>query len=338
MSNEIKQIKDTAGEYKRWALEARKAYIDLRLRQDPEIRKLYLRVAERVSKEIRLLALKTPSSYLRKKQLEELEALLRAEAEGFVKDLTEAIEAHIEEAVSAGTGYSQNILIDAVEKAGVPLEIGTIRSIFASVNRHAVEACWARSKKGLFLSDRIWQQGENIRKIMRDIIQEAVSTGQDAVKTARILEQYVKTDAKTMAKDYPDMMKRMEGRVPGNISYEALRLARTEMTAAFGEGTISAARVTPNYTGMKWVLSKSHPVTDICDSYAAHDEGLGSGVYGYGNEPSYPGHPNCLCILIPVHQQPEEFVTKLKRWKDNPESEPNIEDWYQKIYLKGLAA
>jgi len=103
----------------------------------------------------------------------------------------------------------------------------------------------------------------------------------------------VRHGVQTLAKDYPNMMKRMKGRVPGNISYEALRLARTEMTAAFGEGTIAAARVSPSYIGMKWVLSHSHPMVDMCDTLAEHDEGLGRGVYSPGNEPPMPAHPNC---------------------------------------------
>src|SRR5690606_5467940 len=182
----------------------------------------------------------------------------------------------------------------------------------------AVEAIWARTRNGLYLSDRIWEQGEKYRNAMRDIIQEAVATGQDAVKTARMLERYVRQGAMTLARDYPEMMKRMKGRIPGNISYEALRLARTEMSAAFGEGAIAAARVAPSYLGMKWVLSGSHPVPDMCDTLATYDSGLGSGVYPPGDEPPYPAHPNCLCALVPIHEKPEEFVERLKHWLEDP--------------------
>lgn len=329
---EIEQLKDAAGAYQRWALEARKKYVDLRLRQDPEIRGLYIRSADRVAKELRKLALRTPSSYLRKRQLEELEAALRMEAERLGGNLTKALESYIEEAVNAGAGYSQAVTLDLFKKAG----LGTtgLWYTFASVNRRAVEASWARTKKGLFLSDRIWQQEEKFRSTMRDIIQESVATGQDAVKTARMLQQYVRQGKQSLARDYPEMMKRMAGRVPGDLSYEALRLARTEMTAAFGEGTTAGAQASPSYTGMKWVLSHSHPVYDICDEHAAHDEDLGRGVFSPGNEPYLPAHPNCLCVLVPVHEEPEEFVQKLKRWKENPANEPNIEQWYQEVYKK----
>jgi hypothetical protein len=329
MTREIEEIKDAAGEYRKWALEARKKYVELRLRQDPEIRRLYIRSADRVAKELRRLALKSPSSYLRKRQLEELEAALRAEADRLTGNLTKTLEQYIEQAVEAGGGYSQAVTLSLFKKAG--MDTAGLRTVFATVNRQAVEACWARTKKGLFLSDRIWEQGEKFRNTMRDIIQEAVATGQDAVKTARMLQQYVRQGAMTLARDYPEMMKRMKGRIPGDISYEALRLARTEMTAAFGEGTIAAARVSPSYIGMKWVLSHSHPVVDICDTLAEHDEGLGRGVYSPGNEPPYPAHPSCMCALVSQHEEPEKFVERLKKWSDDPSSDQELEKWYNNI-------
>ena len=330
MSHEVNQIKEAAGAYRRWALEARKKYIALRQRQDPEIRGLYIRSADRVGKRLRRLVLGTPSSYLRKRQLKELEKALRAEAKQVTGGIEKVLGKYIEQAVDAGGGYNKAIALNLLKKAGI--DISGLHATFASVNRQAVEACWARTKKGLYLSDRIWQQGENYRSAVRDIIQEAVATGQDAVKTARMLEQYVRQGKQTLARDYPEMMKRMGGRIPGDICYEALRLARTEMTAAFGEGTLAAAQASPSYIGMKWVLSHSHPLFDICDHLAAHDEGLGEGVYAPGNEPPFPGHPNCICHLIPVHEQPEEFVKRLKKWKDDPGSDKELENWYNGVY------
>ncbi len=330
MSYEIEEIKKAAGDYRCWALEARRDYINLRLRQDVEIRALYIRAADNIAKKLRGMKITTPSGIIYRNHLEEMERSLRMEADRLTASYQRRMEGYIKEAVSAGAGYSRSITTDMLTKAGIG-SAGVAR-LFAGVNTQAVEACWARTKKGLYLSDRIWNQGEKFNSVMRDIIQESVAVGQDATKTARMLEQYVRHGKQTLTKDYPEMMKRMAGRVPGDISYEALRLARTESTAAFGEGTIAAAQVTPSYIGMKWVLSGSHPIPDICDDLAVHDEGLGKGVYAPGNEPPYPAHPNCLCILVPVYEKPEDFVQKLKRWKENPGSEPNIETWYQNIY------
>ena len=129
MTREIDEIKDAAGDYRKWALEARKQYINLRLRQDPEIRALYIRSADRVARELRQLAVKTPSGRLRKRQLEQLEADLRAEAEKLTGNLTRAFEKYIEQAVDAGGGYSQVVTLDLFKKAG--LDTAGLRSMFA---------------------------------------------------------------------------------------------------------------------------------------------------------------------------------------------------------------
>jgi hypothetical protein len=331
MSKEINEIKDAAGDYKRWALEARKKYIELRLRQDVEILNLYIRVVKRVADELRKQSL-SDGNIVNIRRLYELERFLIEEARYFTDELDGMLKNYVEEAVEAGASYSKAVLVSLLSSAEIDLKVD---AFYARINRQAIEAVWARTHNGLYLSDRIWKQSEKFRSAMRDIIQESVAIGQDAVKTAEMLEKYVKKGAKTLAKDYPNMMERVKGRIPNDISYEALRLVRTETTAAFGEGTILAARATPSYIGMRWVLSASHPKEDVCDGIAAHDEGLGKGVYSPGNEPKFPAHPNCLCILVPVHESPEKFVERLKRWNNNHSSEPTIENWYQNIYQRG---
>ena len=330
MAKEIDEIKKAAGDYQKWALAARKQYIQLRLRQDKEIANLYIRSADRIAKELQQIGTTTVSGQIRKKHFEELEKSLRAEAERIQKGLAEAFVDYINSSTKAGVGYTQGAVLNLFDQAGLKILIRKLRG-----NKQAVEAIWARTRNGLYLSDRIWEQGEKYRTTMRDLIQESVAIGQDAITTARMIQRYVREGAMTLAKRYPNMMKRMKGRIPGNISYEALRLARTEMTAAFGEGAISASRVAPSYNGMKWVLSSSHPVPDICDTLSTYDSGLGPGVYPPGDEPPYPAHPNCLCALVPIHEEPEEFVARLKRWTENPESEPELEQWYQNIYKLG---
>ena len=333
MAKEIDEIKKAASDYQKWALASRKQYIQLRLRQDKEIANLYIRSANRIAKELQQIGTTTVSGKIRKKHLKELEKSLRAEAERIQKGLTEAFVDYINSSAKAGVGYTRGVVLNLFDQAG--LKTSGIRKLFSRVNKQAVEAIWARTRNGLYLSDRIWEQSEKYRTIMRDLIQESVAIGQDAVTTARMIQRYVREGAMTLTKSYPNMMKRMKGRIPGNISYEALRLARTEMSAAFGEGAIAAARVAPSYIGMKWVLSGSHPVPDICDTLSTYDSGLGPGVYPPGDEPPYPAHPNCLCALVPVHEEPEKFVEKLKRWTENPESEPELEQWYQNIYKQG---
>jgi hypothetical protein len=331
MSDEIEKLKSAAGEYKLYALQARKAFINLRLTQDVEIRQMYTAMTDRISKKLRQVAASSPTG-MRKRQLEQLESHLRHEGELLKGNLTSKLTEYIRASVETGTGISQNITFKVFKDGGFDIDKKPVLESFSRVNKRAVEAVWSTYKKGMKLSDRIWNISNNNETAIRNIIQDAVATGQDAVTTARLLEKYVRADMNTLAKDYPDMMKRLQGRIPGDISYEALRLARTETSNAFWRGTVEGARNSPTYAGVRWVLSPSHPVRDICDTYAEHDEGLGEGVFSPGNEPMGVPHPNCMCIVVAVHDSSEDVIKKLNEWQKNPQSQPDIEAWYQKTY------
>ncbi|HBH3288662.1 TPA: hypothetical protein KSJ28_004061, partial [Clostridioides difficile] len=53
MDKSTLELITVAGEYKKWALEARKKFIDLRLKQDDEIRTMYINITRNITKEIR---------------------------------------------------------------------------------------------------------------------------------------------------------------------------------------------------------------------------------------------------------------------------------------------
>lgn len=165
---------------------------------------------------------------------------------------------------------------------------------------------------------------------MKAIVQAGI--GEDAAKVARALEIYVKQGKTAACLQYPNMMKRMGSRIPENLDYNALRLARTELSAAYGAATIGAAQASPAIGKIQWVLSNSHPKPDICDTNAAG--GDGHGVYDAKDCPQYPAHPNCLCTIQPAPDKPEDFARKMKEWLKDPSSHPDVEEWYQKTYKK----
>lgn len=338
MADEISQTKDAAGAYARFALEARKKFIGIRERQDPEIRNLYIRLADGVA--ARVGDTDRPLSPLKQAHLKRVEQTLREEVDKLRDGVNGVLRRDIRDAVEAGSGISSGITFKLLEDGGVKID-DDIRASYFRVNNRAVEAMWNRHTKGFKLSGRIWQQGEKAQEAVQSILSEAVATGQSAVETARLLQQYVRKDALTLSKDYPNLTNRLK--VPNDISYEALRLARSETSKAYWDGAIESGRNSPSYKGIRWILSRSHPVADICDAYADHDEGLGRGVYKPGSEPGFP-HPNCVCTIVAVHEQPEEFLKKLKKWKEQGPSPETlkIENWYQRVHgqpveeIKGL--
>ncbi|MGY0692628.1 retron-type reverse transcriptase [Virgibacillus sp. FSP13] len=325
----IKDLQYHAGPYAKYALEARKKYIELRMHQDKRIQQVYLRAIKRIAKELKELS-STGGNPLKVRQLLDIEKALAEEFKKLNSEIDDLTLEYIRGGVAAGVSYSQAITLSALTEAGIK-KTPMIKT-FSKINTRAVEAIYARTHKGLSTSDRIWRNSKRAETVVRNIIQEGVATGSDAKEVAQALEKYVQSDSKTMAEHYPNMMERIQSRVPIRLSYEALRLARTEMTAAFGEGTIQGGRVSPSYIGTRWVLSPSHPVKDICDTFANADHGLGKGVYPKGEEPMFPPHPNCLCTLLPVHEQPEDLVARLRDWMKRPASQPDLEEWYRDVY------
>ena len=316
-------------EFVRDVLESRSDFLRLRLRHEPAIRNIYIESADNVARAIRQKAGHSP---LTTSHLRQLEKNLRMEAERIQQATTSIMRGGMEQAGSYGGRALERYLHRAVNKADIGLDGITLQRGFADVNRAAVEALWARTHKGLLVSDRIWNNSESARDAMRTVLQTGVAMGRDAVSVARDLQQYVRQGRSSLAEDYPNMMARMGTRVPKDISYEALRLVRTEYTRAFTEGVYARGRANPAYEGIQWLLSDAHPVPDVCDDMAEADlYDMGAGVYPKGEEPVNP-HPNCLCFPIPVLMDMDKFVEELIEWKRNPESKPYLEEWFQEVY------
>ncbi|WP_440445363.1 hypothetical protein [Phascolarctobacterium succinatutens] len=139
--------------------------------------------------------------------------------------------------------------------------------------------------------------------------------------------------------------------------YVAERITRTEMARAWADGFIAKMKKDADIVAVKFKLSSSHPVFDICDMYAKADMyGLGAGIYPKDKLPPLPVHPHCLCRYVEViegevdMQQQRDQVREagdkwlnslpesrraqvlgrdgLKAWKDG-------EDWRK--YMRGYA-
>lgn len=93
---------------------------------------------------------------------------------------------------------------------------------------------------------------------------------------------------------------------PGGSSYAAMRLARTEINNAFHERQLLGAK-RPGVSAVRWNLSGSHRVPDLCNKYADHG---GNGRWPVGEVPEKP-HPQCFCYLTYITESPETFRKKL---------------------------
>lgn len=332
-NEEIKRVKRSLGEYAPEALRSRKAFLELRLKQDPEIRKLLIAFADRIASRLKSAGLISVEDRL----MAEIERQLRAGALQLEEDLTDRMQSFLKEAVEIGTRVNRAITIDQMtRKVHVPrVNAKGIERMYFRVHEEAVRASWERMEYGLRLSDRIWQKSEEARSAIRTLLHEAVGTGLDAVTTARLLEGYVNPSENIEVKYYQGLLDRAPN-IPGDVSYPALRLARSETTAAFGRASIRSAQMTPSCIGIQFCLSPAHRIKDICDELATRDVGLGPGVYPLDDPPPYPAHPNTLSYLIEVQKSTRDFMSELEAWIADPAKHPELEDWYQREYLKAV--
>ena len=317
--SELDGIKSAAGDYYKWALEARKKYLLMLQQSDETIAELYIASINRIIQELKKGE---------NKNLKYLLEVIAKDVDQFNQDLAKAIKFVVENGTENGMYFIKQVSIDVLKEAGVDT-VPFIKSMEFSCKR-AIQTSFARSHEdGLKLSERIWNIGQHNKKIMSDIVR--AGAGEDVVTVARSLESYVKKGKTSIAANYPNMIKRMESRIPANLDYKALRLARTELTAAYGEGVIASAKATPVVKYVKWVISSSHPRKDICDTNANGGPN-GNGIYEAMSCPIYPAHPNCICTLQPAPENTTVVVDKLKAWLKNPQSQPEIEEWYQTHY------
>jgi hypothetical protein len=107
---------------------------------------------------------------------------------------------------------------------------------------------------------------------------------------------------------------------PGGLSYASMRLARTEINAAYHATSIVHNEDKPWNQGMHWRLSGSHPRLDECDLYAERSP------FPRGEVPAKP-HPQCLCVVYPAMPSQEDFIRKFHagdydQWLSSTSADP----------------
>lgn len=156
---------------------------------------------------------------------------------------------------------------------------------FGRLAESAVEAITARVyKDGLRLSDRLYRLDAATRKAVEDTLIQGVTEGVSARElAARMQSSLIEAGA-------------------ANPRYQAMRIARTEVNNAHREATVRSTidpgtgTLKPYISGLKWNLSMSHPVPDICDAWASGgSDGLPPGVYLPADVPV--DHPHGLCYI-----------------------------------------
>lgn len=314
---------------KRTELLARAILVEELLRQEKSLDHILAESTARVREAMELI--------FRNKRFDNLEErfmqyMLQFDDE-LAKELNAFLVKAIEKGVEAGTLQYRLITRDVMKIADVPIRPFLVSQQRA--NQRAVEAAISKQIKGLDLSDRIWVTSKKINNSLGQIAIDGIREGKHPVEVAKRMQRYVSAGKRTTVAEYPNMMERIGDMLPDNLSYEALRLARTEMADAYGMAEKRTAEEAPFSKGIQWSLSNAGVACQVCIGNAERVTDLGIGVYRVEDLPDYPAHPNCLCNLQQVVEDIVEYARRVKEWTNNPQSQPDIELWYKTVYSAG---
>ena len=162
-------------------------------------------------------------------------------------------------------------------------------------NTDALKAFQNRVDNGMNLSQRLWNQSQELKKELEHTISTAIERGQSAVVLSKRISKYL-TDYPLLKSDYAEKY----GKAVSchNCQYASIRLARTEINMAYRKAEQLRWQQFDFVLGYEVKLSKRHPAPDICDDLL--------GIYP--KDFVFLGwHPNCMCYVVPIVMSDEEY-------------------------------
>jgi len=208
-------------------------------------------------------------------------------------------------------------------------------AIKAHLNRTA-KTFYNENRDGLNISDRVWNLAKNSKKEMEIIIQNGIKEGKSADEIQRGIKDYLNEPEKLFRRvrnadtgefEWSEAAKKYH---PGQGIYRsayknAMRLARTEITAAYRDAEWESYQNNPLIIGYEIRLSNNHttlkkgrpvPLKDICDTLA--------GVYPKSFK--WTGwHPQCRCYMMPIQIHKDELQERIKM-----RNEGRLDEWKPK--------
>ena len=210
-------------------------------------------------------------------------------------------------------------------------------------------AFYTQKHGGLNISDRVWGNSLFAKQEIEEIIQQGILQGKSADEISRSVRGYLNNPSKLFRRvrnketGELELSKNAKNYHPGRGVYRssyqnALRLARTEVNAAYRRAEWESYQNNPLITGYRIELSNNHTTTirgkkvvlrDICDDMAGE----------YPKTFQWTGwHPQCRCRMVPIFIKESDFrariralaAGKLDEWKaSNTVTEPPkaFTDW-----------
>jgi hypothetical protein len=244
------------------------------------------------------------------------------------------IPALLETAASGYVAIETAFVADAFRDLTSRVTRDGIEKMFAKVARETV----TRSLNSPLAADGLvfWSRVPNISKEFGDdvvnLVRAAISQGRDLGKIAADINKYVKDGKPGTIHRWGEVIepdsKRLLRRVPEQVDYRALRLARSELGRGLQETAKANGPNNPGGSGWyDWVRINVIDWGCNCPSNAAN------GPYLLENVPPYD-HPNDACIIRQRMKDGNDFRRELEEWA-NGGANADLDRWYAERYLPG---
>lgn len=237
--------------------------------------------------------------YLRNKALKNF-------VDGILKEMRQDIRVKITDGMIGSWDLSNRMNNDIVKimSAGVTVPTGLMNSM-TQLNLTAMREFIQRTEQGMSLSKRLWDLSKTYKYELENYIASGITTGKDAVALSRDLTKFLKGGVSTVYEN--GVVTRAIGK---DVSYQALRLARTEVNMAYHMSNYNRRNQLKFVTGVEVYLSDSHPEEDICNDMAG-EYPKGYVFLGW--------HPNCICGSRSILLNEKEFVNYIESGNINPQ-------------------
>jgi hypothetical protein len=160
---------------------------------------------------------------------------------------------------------------------------------------------------GHVLSDRIWQAGVRTQVKIDAFIADGLRQGMSAQQLSKRLEQFLVPGRAAIRTKKP---------YGSDASYDAMRLARTEIARAANQAAYTASYLNPyvNYYDV-YRSARGDPKCKICPQHATIGIGGNRLRAPYPIEDSSgisPFHSHCLCTYTPIAENPALTTERLR--------------------------
>lgn len=184
--------------------------------------------------------------------------------------------------------------------------------------------------RGYVLSQRIWQNAARTRQNLDDLMTDLIRQGVGSQQIARRVEQYLLPGRAKIRTNKP---------YGSDASFDAMRLARTEISRAHNQASWVAAYLNPYVDQIRVMRSPNgDPLCPICLEHAGPVGGEGI-VYEMGSRTIPPFHPHCMCrVDAEVTRSPDEVTGELRDMLRDAEREliPMVTPVQRDVFIEML--